>query len=567
MAGFKWDDYEEAPAAPAPSLAAGGDHFDWSQFQEAPHEVSRTESALRGAAQGASLGFEDELAGVGGAIGTKLGQASANPLEANNPELQAKMDAVSDQRGMGDLYRAARNDERAHNAAAEKANPYTYGGAGLVGAVSNPISAVGKGLQGAAKLGGLMGLGGSDSDLTEGDVKGAAVDTALGGAGGVGGALLGKAVPKVWGAAKNLGKKALTTLGPSMEAIDARLAGKAQPNAKSYPELAEDLGQTVNEDLKGQIKSKSAEAGEKLSAEADLPREYVTQTLDDAIKAQGKLVGPADKQVAAALGALKEDLAQYPEQLSQKDIKTLVQKMDDNINWDDQSQNKLNRTLEGIRKQFDNTLKFQNPEYKEAIKPVSDRMKVMDAIKRQFNLKNVPGKGLQPTDTTATKIQTSLRENKAVTQANLDKLKEFTGRDYSDLAKDYQLAKQFENTGAQGSRRTVLGGGVGKLVGTGVGAVAGGVLGGPAGAGGGALAGHMLGESLGNLTGATLDKYGGQVLGKMIDGYVKAGNTAVFGKFKGAIDQAAKRGPEALSVLGAMLSKDPEFRKQIGVGK
>lgn len=463
------------------------------------------------------------------------------------------MDAVTGTRGplagsdFGDLVDDYRNtrDSFSHDVrTAADAHPKTAFAGNLAGGFTNPLFNGANTLPKMAGAGAIQGLGLSDADLTKGEVKGAGIHTVLGALGGALGYGAGKAVPKLWDGTKYLAKKGLTTLGPSEEAINARLAGRAQPDALSYPELAENMSGSVK-NLRDQISEKAKDASDALSTNPALPKQYVIAPIDDAIRAQGKLIGSTDKQVADVLGGLKKDLAQYGDMISEKEIKTLIQKMDDNINWDDQGQNKLNQVIEGLRHKFDQTLKFQNSSYKSAMIPVSERVAVMDNIRRQFNLRNVPGQGLQPTDTTASKIQTALRENKAVTQESLEKLKDFTGADYSDLAKNYQLSQQFENTAPNGARRTVLGGAVGGLLGHGSpGAI-----------------------GVGAATGATLDKYGGQAAGKMIDAYLAAGNSAAFGKFEPVIKAAVEKGPEALAVTGSILSTNPEFRKLMNLDK
>ncbi len=544
MSSFNWDDYEEAkPGAKQANNAPSSGSFNWDDHPVVESKPGMLEAGARGAAQGATLGFGDELAGVGGVLGNQLGKMGVDSVESTHPEVQSRLDSIASHAPTDlDIYKKSRNEERSANQAAEKAHPGTSFAGNLVGGVANPLARAAGSLKGAMAYGGTQGLGSSDADLTEGDVQGAALDTGLGSGFGAAGAAVGKAIPKAIDGAKWLTKKALTTLGPSEEAITARLAGKAQPSALSYPELAEDMGGTLKT-LKGQISEKSDEAAKMLSSEANLPRSYATTPIDEALTAQGKLIGSTDKQVQSVLNSLKEDMSQYGDNISERDVKTLIKKLDDNINWDDQSQNKLNQTLEGIRSKLDRTLKFQNPAYKQAIKPVSQRMAVLDNIKRQFNFRNIPGEGLQPTDTTASKVQTALRENKAVTQKNLEKLKGFTDKDYPELAKDYHLSQQFENTGPNGSRRTVLGGAMGGLLG----------LGTPAAIGVGAGAG------------AVLDRYGGKAVGNLIDGYLKAGNSAAFGKFAPIIKKAAEKGPQSLAVLSSILSSNPEFKKTMGV--
>lgn len=177
-----------------------------------PSDVSQVESALRGAAQGASFGFADELTGA---------------IEAGliNPEK---------------TYEQARNESRANYAKAQEANPGTYiagnvGGAILPALVSGGTSAVGSGLSTAGLIGsagaktiaglvgqgalqgGLQGLGESEGDNIGDIARDVATGTALGGttAGLVGGASRGisKAVD------------ALPSAGTIKQGIENRIAG------------------------------------------------------------------------------------------------------------------------------------------------------------------------------------------------------------------------------------------------------------------------------------------------------------------------------------------------------
>lgn len=128
------------------------------------------ESAARGGAQGISLGFADELVGAGGAALDSVKKLSTE-------------DIVKD-------YISNRDKYRENDAAAKKANPWTYGLSEVGGGVATglvPGLNIASGATKAARvakaagLGSVVGLGTSDADLTEGDVGGAAWDAAKGG--------------------------------------------------------------------------------------------------------------------------------------------------------------------------------------------------------------------------------------------------------------------------------------------------------------------------------------------------------------------------------------------------
>lgn len=515
-------------------------------------KVSLGESALRGAAQGASLGFEDELAGLGGVAGNELGKLGVDQVEATSPELQAKLDAIAEQNipSAMDVYWKSRDEERKANLAAAEVNPGTFLAGSVAGGIANPVSRVASSLPGAIGFGATQGIGSSESDLTKGKVSDAAIDTVIGAGTGAAGYGVGKAIPKVFDWIKAGGKKALTNFGPSGEAIEARLAGKAQDTARSYPELAEDMAGSLKA-LGEKTSELDHAAWGTLSKEPEIPKVTVTHAIDQAmgdIGVQGKQVGAVDKQVARVLGSLKEDLNQLSGNISESDLKGIIKNMDDNINWDDQSMQKLNSTLQAVRTKLDEGLKFRNPAYKKAMEPVAEQTGLLQNLRRKFNFQSEAGSGLTPTDTTASKIQASLRDNKAVTEGELKRLAELTGKDYSELANDYRLAQQFQKApGARGSKRT----NIGAALGAGVGGLTGGFVGAGAGA------------SVGSLAGGAMDAYGGKAVGKLIDTYLKAGNSAAFGRFAPIIEQAAAKGPEALAVLSSILATNPEFRKEV----
>lgn len=158
------------------------------QADTAP-ETSRTESLLRGAAQGASLGFADEItAGLESAFTPKT-------------------------------YKQSLAESRAKYEKSQKDNPYWTLAGEILGGVAPVVATGGAGgvVKGAglgakvlagAKAGALYGagsgLGTSTADLTSGEFGKAAKDTAIGAGTG---AVIGGVLPPVVGGAKWLGKE------------------------------------------------------------------------------------------------------------------------------------------------------------------------------------------------------------------------------------------------------------------------------------------------------------------------------------------------------------------------
>lgn len=175
-------------------------------------EPGQAEAAVRGAAEGASLGFYDEIVGAVNAPIDVLTSRLAAWAEGVKPE---DIDAPS----MGDAYTQHRDEARTAQKTAEKAHPGTFTAgqvAGGIGSMLVPGGAAAKGVASAGKLakgataagklagtGALAGMGSSEAT----DVKGIAQDAAS----GAGTALAtGGALKGLGAAGKGLGKLAKT---------------------------------------------------------------------------------------------------------------------------------------------------------------------------------------------------------------------------------------------------------------------------------------------------------------------------------------------------------------------
>lgn len=190
MAGRVFSDADFA--APAAAPAAPKRTFSDADFAPAAAPISKTESFLRGAAQGVSLGFADEIAGfLEGAFTSKT-------------------------------YAQARDESRAAHSAAKAANPKTYAGGEIGAGVASalvPGLNIAKGAGAAAMAaraaatGAIAGLGSSEADLTKGDFGAALKDTAVGGfVGGALGGVAGKASKFIKAAPDRADEAALASL-------------------------------------------------------------------------------------------------------------------------------------------------------------------------------------------------------------------------------------------------------------------------------------------------------------------------------------------------------------------
>jgi hypothetical protein len=224
--------------------------------QDSP-EISKRESALRGAVQGGTLGFADEISGGAEALWNK---------------------AKGDPKAFGELYKQFRDESRSNFEAAERANPGTYKSAEIgtaIGTAFVPGMALARGAKlakvagQAAALGGAAGAGYSTADTAGGVAAdagmGAAVGGAIGGVAHVGAPYVGKAIT---GAAKKLKGFAEKT------AVNATGA-----TGKQAAEFADDAGRQLLD--RGIVRFGDSQA--KISGRAAKATKEAYKQIDDAL--------------------------------------------------------------------------------------------------------------------------------------------------------------------------------------------------------------------------------------------------------------------------------------------
>jgi hypothetical protein len=173
----------DALIAATPAKAAGGDDID-HLIATTPAKTGGLESLRRGATQGATLGFGDEITGaISAPILKAIGKFSGTPAYQN---------AFAD-KSLGELYDSSRDRERQANAAAQKDNPGTYLAGELGGSVLSSFApgasalnvgreaGVGEALAKGARLGAITGIGNSDASTLGGTLRDAALGAGVGG--------------------------------------------------------------------------------------------------------------------------------------------------------------------------------------------------------------------------------------------------------------------------------------------------------------------------------------------------------------------------------------------------
>ena len=154
---------------------------------------SKSEAIVRGASQGATLGFGDEIQAAIRAGASKL---------------------TGDQRPVSDIYTQLRDEERAANKAAQEANPKSYGAPEVIASMPAYMAGgAGAGtIKGAAAttaaVSGVQGTGTAEGSPEE-QAKQAALSAIVGGATGAAGAKAAQVLPKVIEAAPSVINKGL----------------------------------------------------------------------------------------------------------------------------------------------------------------------------------------------------------------------------------------------------------------------------------------------------------------------------------------------------------------------
>lgn len=260
------------------------------------------EALGRGALQGATAGFGDEAWGA--------------------------LKALGDIAEFKNTYTRNRDEVRANNEAAKNAHPNFYDtgeiGAGI-GTMFIPGLGVAKGakLLGAAgkmgALGAAAGLGGSDADLTSGDWRRAALDTAVGGVVGAGAGALGQGLEN---GAKWVGGKLVAGAAKRTAAAEARAAEQAaEAVAKANQTLRSEAGRAAQEAYKPALELRYANKLDTLSPEKRVIAERLLSEYD--AKAAEKLAAvEAAKQassqaLSAGLGGAEDAVAAKSAELLQ----------------------------------------------------------------------------------------------------------------------------------------------------------------------------------------------------------------------------------------------------------
>jgi hypothetical protein len=294
--------------------------------------VDKLKAGLAGAAQGASLGFVDEMAGGLGALSYKLGELlgpkkieATESLAQRRPEVAQRLEQIqSNVPTLGESYREARDASRGEFEALREASPGTFMLGEIAGGVANPLLAAKAGskvgseaiktlAKQGAKLGAVGALGVSESDLTKGDITGAAMDVGTGAvigsiAGGTAGALGEKLKQykkfREFARSFQLGKEGQ---GISSDADQRIISGRVEEQAQKLADFIQEQMGAAGKAKKAALKGKTVDLTD------------VLQQADESLDELGRSVGATVDELKRAREIIQQQLySQAPKKVKDK---------------------------------------------------------------------------------------------------------------------------------------------------------------------------------------------------------------------------------------------------------
>ena len=495
-----------------------------------PPQVSQLESAIRGGAQGLTMGLSSR------------GEALLRNLAGKTPFLPEKS------------YEQALQETRAKYKQAQEANPITYTGSEFVGGVLPALipgtqpATLGRMVALGAGLGAVGGYGYSEAETLPELAKDIATGGALGGVLPVVGRGITKGIQALKPAADISIKSGLSAMTgktiPYLEKVESQpervkrieriFTGTGKEETQK---LANDISDLVSKNPFGRkaelLSKRSYKILEKESDNISIPKEEILNN----IKSIGSTLSPVSEVDQITLNKLNSKIKtideNFPEVLSglkskqlikliDKDIKSLTPKVGEQRQLPIDSENTLNAFKE-IRKLIDVPLKAQSENYAKSMEPVADATNVSEYLQKltvsQYGGKQASAKkaeefinqklrqnALTPLETesiTLKLMQKELEKPRYNNYPGIEKL-----RDVNQTISDLKLLQEIQATGAIGSNIT------NRLM------AAGGTTGGTIGGMIGGMPGIGVGSSIGTIGGAllapTMERQGGQIASRVL---------------------------------------------------
>lgn len=481
-------------------------------------QVSPVESAIRGGAQGLTMGLSDE------ATALLRSWAGKTPFLPEKP------------------YEQALQESRQAYKQAQEANPITYTGSEIAGGVLPALIPTGatQATAGAslgrlaaigAGTGALSGFGYSEGDTVGQIAKDVATGTALGGALPVLGRGIAKGIQSLKPVADEAIKTSLTGFTGKTRAFLDEIEKNPEQVKRIQNKFAGDVQQEILPEINAKIndfmtknpyKQRAIEGSQRainaIPDDITISRSTGEKILGDSIKELEKDTVSATAQDAKAI--LNDYLKRFEstkEQIPGKEIKRILQNLDGDIEkkfggyGNPFANDEASKAIKGLRFAWDQELKTKVPEYDKIMQRVRKDASASESLTNRFATKEgiSSGKISAFTDRLlkqqqkimgTPEVKTDIRRMEAISRLPQSELGLQTlGQDIKDIG----LKKAIEARGSQGSNIatpvtlgfTALGGGLGQAIG--------GTL--------GAFVGSGLGGFAGNIASRQLEQRGGKI--------------------------------------------------------
>lgn len=523
---------------------------DTMPIEDAPTWDSTTEIEEPGLARQAAGAVWDSAVATGEFVTTAGGQIGRNipvagPLavkagNALRAGLVRATPGLEEGKDFEQLYDQYTAEDAANQARIADKQPIAAGVGAALGAAALPVP-FGK----TAGLGGAAARVGSNAALEGADqlVRGKDVEDAAQGAGLAGGLTAAveslPVVGKAAGAAGRwAGKKAGNVVfGVPEQATERYLANPAAvKGAGDLKSISDEFVEEVDNVRKG-LSRDSGEAYRILSDAPPIDQDVILQPIRDAQKRLVDLgnFGPDSKQAVKFYDELGADVAELAAQtdfkLGADKGKRVIAALDGKIDTMQRSggDTQVLRSLTDTRKAIDEQLKATVPGYREHMAELAESTKAARGIADSFR----SDAGAYNT------LKGIMRGNSPYKADDLAKFDQRFGTTFGESLKDSYAKQAFQRDTTNGSRKTMAGAAAGSAVGS--------LVAGPFGA--------PVGGALGAGAGATVDKYGGLIYQRILDGSLAVGKYAE--PLKRIYEQ---RGPAALAAAHAALrAQDPEY--------
>jgi len=489
-----------------------------SQEQPTPPQISKTESAIRGGAQGLMFGFPDEAT--------------------------ALLESIT----KGVPYEKSLEESRMAYKQAQEANPITYTGSEIAGGVLPAlIPGVGQAATGA-KLGRLATIGAGTGALSglgysEGkDIGQVAKDVAIGTALGGGLPVLGRGIAIGAQKAKVFADEAIKTSLTGFTGKTRAFLDQLDKNPEQVKRIEEKFAGDIQQEILPEINAKindfmaknpykqraiqgSQRAIESIPDDVTISRTTGEKILGDSLKELEKDTVSATAQDAKAI--LNDYLKRFEntkEQIPGREIKRILQNLDGDIEkkfggyGNPFSNDEASKAIKGLRFAWDNELKTKVPDYEKIMKKVRRDASASESLTNRFATKEGVSSGKISAFTDRLLKQQNKIMNTPEIKTDLQRKEAISRMPQSDIGlqtlrqdiQDIGLKKAIEARGNQGSNiatpvtiaMTALGGGLGQSIGGTTGGFVGGGLGG----------------FLGNVASRQLEQKGGKIAESVLRG-------------------------------------------------